>query len=1127
MKAILGALFKGGGTGLLLLAIVLLMIWFGGEALEVARKTRLLALVGVLGVAMLLVLAQKLLAVRSAMLIEQKLRAQAQDQIQGARPDERAAVQAVQTQLDEAIQALKTSRLGKGALYKLPWYIIIGPPGSGKSTALQESGLNFPYVSEGRKGVRGVGGTRNCDWWFTDEGILLDTAGRYTTEIDDRDEWLGFLDLLKKSRKRKPINGAIVAVSISDLLSASDEELENHAKTIRGRVDELTNRLEIVFPVYLLFTKCDLIQGFVEFFEDFTKQERSQVWGCTLPYASPSGKSYREIFDEETSRLVRSLSAQRLGALLGERPSAKKQSLYLFPVQFQAALKRLGDFTELLFRPNPFQETSIFRGFYFTSGTQEGAPIDQVIRSMSAAFGFKEDAAPPPAGPPDRKSYFLNQLFTRLIFPDQTLARTSVKVQRRLRLLHYGTLGVSGATGLLLFAALLTSFFGNRSLLKEAGAAVLPVHAPASAPADVEAALSMLDPLRRQVERLDAYDREGAPLSLRWGLYRGGEVNGPLRRVYFEALRKLLIVPCAARIRQELEALYRKEGKSGEDYEALSDLLRVYQMLGGNLPSDKHRELIEHTLLQKGRWTAGAQGKVLAIADAQLRFLLTQLDRPEDWKVPTDRILVNRINEGLAQALWLLESYRDLLDSGRSTFPKVGADTFVKGVGKDLLAFEYEFSALFTQGGWSDYVKSAVRSKSESLAARYAELKIEKSASLIEGELRTKHQDRYAEEWDKYIRGVKVLPFQNLEDAARKLRTLADADQSPLLSLFQGFWEAKRLRTGDAEIPETPDLKPLKEGLRALYEFQQSVDEFVSSTQSGQRVTGSIKDGKLQNQLLEPFKKAGRGLDAAVRTAPPALQERLRGVLYQLIDATRAALAAEAQREADEYWTRRVHRMWTEQLQGRYPFDETAADEATVQAVSALLNPKTGIFWETYADLKALNSLNLEGKPLLAFSPEFQTAVRRAEGLRGALFRGGEEKIRVPFHVTLKQREGVTHLRFSVGKKEFNHNDVPSGRGELIWEGEAGAKLSIRVGEQDRWHDREFKGEWGLLRLVSAGAPKPQGDKLYACTWEYKVDLFGKTQVFLGDAVVETGDPANLFTPGLLGKLSLPPKVGR
>src|SRR5262249_61015588 len=100
---------------------------------------------------------------------------------------------------------------GRPALYALPWYMIGGPPAAGKSTALLASGLNFPYTPGSGRGIRGVGGTRNCDWWFTQEAILLDTAGRYMTEEDDREEWLAFLSFLRKNPPKKPLNGVLVA----------------------------------------------------------------------------------------------------------------------------------------------------------------------------------------------------------------------------------------------------------------------------------------------------------------------------------------------------------------------------------------------------------------------------------------------------------------------------------------------------------------------------------------------------------------------------------------------------------------------------------------------------------------------------------------------------------------------------------------------------------------------------------------------------------------------------------------------------------------------------------------------------------------------------------------------------
>ncbi len=189
--------------------------------------------------------------------------------------------------MDEALALLKRAKLGgseRRNLYELPWYVIIGPPGSGKTTALMNSGLDFPLAAQmGAGAIRGVGGTRNCDWWFTDEAVLLDTAGRYTTQDShaqvDKAAWLGFLDLLKTQRKRRPIDGAFIAISLSDLLLGSDAERAAHAQAIRARIQELYQQLGVRFPIYVMLTKFDLVPGFMEFFDSLNREERAQVWG--------------------------------------------------------------------------------------------------------------------------------------------------------------------------------------------------------------------------------------------------------------------------------------------------------------------------------------------------------------------------------------------------------------------------------------------------------------------------------------------------------------------------------------------------------------------------------------------------------------------------------------------------------------------------------------------------------------------------------------------------------------------------------------------------------------------------------------------------------------------------------
>src|SRR5882757_9034936 len=166
-------------------------------------------------------------------------------------------------------KAKKTGETGK-RLSTLPWYMFIGPPGAGKTTALLNCGLKFPLAGEGNPdSIKGVGGTRNCDWYFTDDAVFIDTAGRYTTQDSqaevDKAAWLGFLRLLKHRRRRQPLNGVLVAISLSDLATLDEDERRAHATAIRRRVRELQDELGVRPPVYVLFTKADLVVGFTEF----------------------------------------------------------------------------------------------------------------------------------------------------------------------------------------------------------------------------------------------------------------------------------------------------------------------------------------------------------------------------------------------------------------------------------------------------------------------------------------------------------------------------------------------------------------------------------------------------------------------------------------------------------------------------------------------------------------------------------------------------------------------------------------------------------------------------------------------------------------------------------------------
>src|SRR5262245_12862557 len=260
--------------------------------------------------------------------------------------------------MTEALETLKRSSGKQSFLYELPWYIIIGPPGAGKTTALVNSGLKFPLAGkEGAAAIAGVGGTRYCDFWFTEEGVLSDTAGRYTTQDSDaetdRKSWLSFLSLLKDNRAKQPINGVMLATSLEDVMTLPPDELEAHANAVRKRLLELHQELKIDFPVYALFTKADLIEGFREYFGNFTESRRRKVWGATFQTEDRTQNLVAQV-PAEFEALIRRLTEELPDRLHEEPDAIARIAIFGFPAQFAALRDRVSEFLNRIFEPSRY-----------------------------------------------------------------------------------------------------------------------------------------------------------------------------------------------------------------------------------------------------------------------------------------------------------------------------------------------------------------------------------------------------------------------------------------------------------------------------------------------------------------------------------------------------------------------------------------------------------------------------------------------------------------------------------------------------------------------------------------------------------------------------------------------------
>jgi len=512
-----------------------------------------------------------------------------------ARPSASAAeATQLRQRFEEALDLLKKLRFGADRpslwtriralgsqqyLYNLPWYVFIGAPGAGKTTALINSGLRFPLADRlGREAVRGVGGTRNCDWWFTDEAVFLDTAGRYTTQQSDRDvdaaAWKSFLELLKKSRPRRPINGVLVTVSVADLLQQSAAEREAHAQALRTRVQELYQTLGLRIPVYVLVTKTDLLAGFSEFFSTLGKEERAQAWGFSLPYGNealdPAPMS------AELQRLERRLYDRLPDQLEEERDPTRRALLYGFPQQFALLRDRLVQFVEAAFAPTKLEAKLIIRGVYFTSGTQEGSPIDRVMGALARGFGLERKLLP--AQHATGKSYFLTRFLREVVFQEAGLAGFDLKWERRRQWLQTGAVAACGVVLILATLVWWGSSRQNTRYLAEVSGKFGEVQQQvtmvrAGARSDLAALLPTLSGVQSLAET-PATAAGTVPWSMRFGLYQGGRLEAASGAAYRRMLQDTFLPSLASYLEQYLKQ--DVAASQDEVYEALKTYLMLY-----------------------------------------------------------------------------------------------------------------------------------------------------------------------------------------------------------------------------------------------------------------------------------------------------------------------------------------------------------------------------------------------------------------------------------------------------------------------------------------------------------------------------------------------------------------------
>jgi type VI secretion system protein ImpL len=918
MKAVFKFLFHPALSSLLGLVALILLIWFVGPLIALAGWTPLQSELarGIL-IALVLVFVGLRLAWRkwkanknNAQLVAGLLGADAAAADGKATAseglDKSNEVETLRNRFEKAIRVLKDSQaaalakkgglarllsFGSGRyLYELPWYVFIGAPGSGKTTALVNSGLHFPLAEKlGVHQLKGVGGTRNCDWWFTDEAVLIDTAGRYTTQDSeqavDRGAWQGFLGLLKRHRPRQPLNGVLLTVSPGDLLAQGPEAAGQHATVLRARVQELYAQLNVRLPIYVLVTKADLIAGFNEFFSDFGKEARDQVWGVTFPAQGDAAAALASLPDELERLRGRVLDLLPV-RLRDEHDLVRRGAIAAFDQQLAAANRLLDAFLGKVFAPSGFDHALMLRGVYFTSGTQEGNPIDRVMSSLGAAFGLERHLLAPQAG--SGKSFFLTRLLREVVFAEQGLGGTNLKWEFRrslVRLAAFAGIGVLTVGSLLAWAA---SYYNNDAYIQAVDTRVeavqpLVVEARVAASDDVLGILPVLEAVR-SVSNTTARLPGEEPLSMRFGLSQGDKLDAAAQQAYRGMLRDVLL----PRIAQRVEAQLRVTDPDNPEftYEALKSYIMLHdtghfdaEALKAWIALDWEINLPRETTLEQRAALAGyltdlfKSGPVLSPVPADTRLM--ELVRRQLLRYPLPERVYSRLKrQGVGDEFPEFTVERVIGPSASLVFARRSGQPLSLGV-----------SGLYSFDGYHKGFDPKVEHVSQRLAEEEPWVLAlpqpdVSSAGQISREVRRLYLNDYVRLWDAFIGDITTQHANNLSQSVQITRALSAAD-SPLPKLLKAVSHETTLIVATEDKPAV--------GVGAITEARSELGRMVlnAATQPGQTAPRSVA---IENIVDEHFTALRQFVSGEGSTAPVNTALQLINDVYVYLSATETAL---------------------------------------------------------------------------------------------------------------------------------------------------------------------------------------------------------------------------------------------
>jgi type VI secretion system protein ImpL len=824
--------------------VILLLAWFVGPILHLAGANLLILRAGIILLGVVAVIGLLLWA-RSHQpplpAVEERPGVPAVPSIPSAvkilgTSSSGAASQDIDVLIREANAKVAAARLGAGAkLSALPAVFLLGETAAGKTSVMDQSGLDAELLAGQVFQENSIVPTRAANLWFARKTVFVEAGGPL---MDDPASWARLIKhflpggLASLFGGSKAPRAAVVCVDAEKLLrEAALEKIVAQARKLRARLEELSYHLGISLPVYVIFSRSDRIPYFDDFAGTFTTEEVSQVLGSTLPLIASAGSGvYAE---QETRRLTAafqgiffSLAECRPGLLSRERVPTRQAGIYEFPREFGKLSKPLVQFLVDLCRPGHLRTGPFLRGFYFAGqrtvavsaggqtmlGARAAAPkaggfspdATSLINSQDvgakASFGASTSLDSPSESRKSIQRIFLSHVFSQVILQDRAAlgaSGSSVRGDLGRRILFAGIAvlalvwiiftvvsfaGNSGLVSSIRSAANDLAVIENQSTVVIAG--VGPGSSVPQQPPSLDS-LRKLDNVRQILVRLRDYDKNGVPLHLRWGLYTNSDDSllNDARTIYFHAFDRFLFHQARAHLLADLQT-YRGVPQPNADPGAPYDSLKAYLLTTSESQRNNGEFLPDFLMKDWKRDLGEVDQDHTDLAAQQFAFYSSELTLDNPFSKNDDTLLVDQVRVYLNGFSGLQRLYNSMLTNARQK-AKAYRFSVAHPEGSEVLHARNEVDAAFTFDGWKVMDQSiqnpkAVQGETWVLGSAAS---TNLSPADLSTQLRAMYDKDFVQAWRTFLAGSSVLGYGSDADAANKLKKLS-ANSSPLLALL-------------------------------------------------------------------------------------------------------------------------------------------------------------------------------------------------------------------------------------------------------------------------------------------------------------------------------------------------------